>query len=77
MIKIEANRQRSFHSARQWYEDLQPAESRYKVEAKPVPYKPPQPAPSHFEGVLWYAPKHKLCSTHPVIHVTLILFRGL
>ena len=51
MIKIEANNQLTFLNTRQFYADLQPAESRYKVAAKPVPYKPPQPAPSHFEGV--------------------------
>ena len=41
----------SFLNSRQFYADLQPAESRYKVAAKPVPYKPPKPAPSHLEGV--------------------------
>merc|ERR1712020_80227 len=51
VIKIEANNQLTFLNTRQFYEDLQPAESRYKVAAKPVPYKPPQPAPAHFEGV--------------------------
>ena len=52
VIKIDADRgQHAFLNSREFYEDLQPAESRYKVAAKPVPYKPPQPAPSHFEGV--------------------------
>ena len=52
VIKIEANRgQHAYLNSREFYEDLQPAESRYKVAAKPVPYKPPQPAPTHFEGV--------------------------
>ena len=52
VINIKADRgQHSFLDSRQFYEDLQPAESRYKVAAKPVPYKPPQPAPTHFEGV--------------------------
>ena len=41
----------NFLNSRQFYADLQPAESRYKVAAKPVPYKPPKPAPSHLEGV--------------------------
>ena len=52
VIKVQANRgQHPFLNSREFYEDLQPAESRYKVAAKPVPYKPPQPAPTHFEGV--------------------------
>ena len=51
VIKIEAKNQLTFLNTRQFYEDLQPAESRYKVAAKPVPYKPPKPAPAHFEGV--------------------------
>ena len=58
VIGINANKQLAFlntrdnyESLRQFYGDLEPAESRYKVAAKPVPYKPPKPAPSHFEGV--------------------------
>jgi hypothetical protein len=51
VIKIEANNQLTFLNTRQFYADLEPAESRYKVAAKPVPYKPPNPAPLHFEGV--------------------------
>jgi hypothetical protein len=51
VIKIQASKQLTFLNTRQFFHDLQPAESRYKVVAKPVPYKPPQPAPSHYEGV--------------------------
>ena len=51
VINIEAVKPLTFLNTRQFYHDLEPAESRYKVVAKPVPYKPPNPAPSHFEGV--------------------------
>ena len=48
---IDAGTPISFFNTRAFYGDLETAESRYKVAAKPVPYKPLQPAPAHFEGV--------------------------
>ena len=51
VITIQASKPLTFLNTRQFYDDLEPAESRYKVVAKPVPYKPVNPAPAHFEGV--------------------------
>ena len=51
VIKIQASKPLTFLNTRQFFHDLEPAESRYKVVAKPIPYKPSKPAPSHFEGV--------------------------
>lgn len=51
VITIQASKPLTFLNTRQFFDDLETAESRYKVVAKPVPYKPVKPAPAHFEGV--------------------------